>query len=216
MKEANQQRKEFVLQFARGRFLARPGPVPMERGRWPVAAPRLSGSSDFKRPRLRRPRVAYLSTPRHLGRAILFLSRKDKAAFIVFSPAEWVRPAMPAGAPLTVSPSLLPSPPTTSLPLPLPQKPEAEAAKGNRVYSGSSSGWCSLCPGWCVINLCWQNRCLWGAAWHMRSPSVAAALAGTRWEFKASFLAATLNQTKTSSPCYFGKAQLGNIQPHSS
>lgn len=118
MKEANQQRKEFVLQFVRGRFLARPGPVPMERGRWPVAAPRLSGSSDFKRPRLRRPRVAYLSTPRHLGRAILFLSRKDKAAFIVFSPAEWVRLAAPAGAALTASPSPPPSPPTTSLPLP--------------------------------------------------------------------------------------------------
>lgn len=33
---------------------------------------------------LKHPRVAYLSTPRHLGGPILFLSRKDKAAFIVF------------------------------------------------------------------------------------------------------------------------------------
>lgn len=155
MKEANQQRKEFVLQFVHGRFLARPGPVPMERGRWPVAAPRLSGSSDFKRPRLRRPRVAYLSTPRHLGCAILFLSGKDKAAFIVFSPAEWVRPAVPAGAPLAASPSLPPSLPTTSLLLPLPQKSEEAAAKGNWVCS--SKGQLSLLQllEWVMLFLSW-------------------------------------------------------------
>lgn len=51
-----------------------------------MAAPRLSESSDFKHTQLKRPRVAYLSTPRHLGRAILFLSRKDKAPFIIFRP----------------------------------------------------------------------------------------------------------------------------------
>lgn len=130
MKEANQQRKEFVLQFVCGRFLARPGPVPMERGRWPVAAPWLLGSSDFKRPQLQHPRVAYLSTPRHLGCAILFLSRKDKAAFIVFSPAEWLRLAMTAGAPLTASPSPLSLPLTTSLPLPLLQKIRGSSSKG--------------------------------------------------------------------------------------
>lgn len=84
-----------------------------------MAAPWLLGSSDFKHPQLQHPRVAYLSTPRHLGCAILFLSRKDKAAFIVFSPAEWLRLAMPAGAPLTASPFSaviasynFPSPPT--------------------------------------------------------------------------------------------------------
>lgn len=118
MKEAKQQRKGSVVQFVRGQFLARPGPVPVERGRWPVAAPWLLGSSDFKRPQLQHPRVAYLSTPRHLGRAILFLSGKDKAAFMAFSPAEWLRLAMPAGAPLTAFLSSL----TTSLRLPIPQK----------------------------------------------------------------------------------------------
>lgn len=40
--------------------------------------------SDFKRALLKHPRVAYLSTPRHLSCAILFLSRQDKAAFIAF------------------------------------------------------------------------------------------------------------------------------------
>lgn len=70
---------------------------------------------------------------------------------------------MPAGAPLTVLPSPLPSPLTTSLPLPLSQKSEAEAAKGKWLYSSPSSGYCSLCPGWYVINLCWQNRCFWRA-----------------------------------------------------
>lgn len=33
VKEAKQQRKEFVLQFVYGQFLVRPGPVPAEQGR---------------------------------------------------------------------------------------------------------------------------------------------------------------------------------------
>lgn len=85
MKEANQQRKEFVLQFVYGQFLVRPGLSLWSKAGdlWQLPGCQRAQISNTLNSNIPSP---YLSMPEHLDCAISCLSRQDKAAFTVFRP----------------------------------------------------------------------------------------------------------------------------------